>query len=145
MILIDVNLLLYAYDKASPHNKAAAEWLEQIMSEQELVGLPWATMLAFLRISTHRRAPKPLPLSVAIDTMRDWLLRPSVSIVHPGERHWSILSQLLQASQARGALVTDAHLAALATEQGATLCTNDKDFTRFAGLRMRNPLETRGS
>ena len=142
MILIDVNLLLYAYDRASPHNEAAAEWLEQVMSAHEPVGLPWATILAFLRISTHPRAPKPLPLSVAIHTTRNWLLQPSVSIIDPSERHWSILSQLLPASGARGALVTDAHLAALAIEHGATLCTNDKDFTRFAGLRVRNPLRS---
>ena len=71
----------------------------------------------------------------------EWLDCPAVSIVHPGERHWGVLRRLLPAAQARGPLVTDAHLAALAIEHGATLYTTDRDFSRFQGLRTRNPLE----
>lgn len=143
MIVIDANLLLYAYDASSPHHEPARAWLEEVLAAKEHIGLPWIAILAFLRIITDPRMQRARPLPEAISTVEHWLAQPSVSIAQPGERHWTILIRLLPASQARGTLVMDAHLAALAIEHGATLYTNDKDFTRFAGLRMRNPLEAR--
>ena len=86
------------------------------------------------------RGEGPISLSDAVLAVSDWLARPSVVLLDPGERHWSILSSLLPKGQARGSLVTDAHLAALASEHGATLCTNDSDFTRFPGLQLDNPM-----
>lgn len=83
----------------------------------------------------------PLGAAEAVAIVSEWLERPVVATLDPGERHWSILSGLMTTAQARGALVTDAHLAALAIEHGATLCSSDRDFTRFPGLRISNPLE----
>ena len=140
MILVDVNLLLYAYDPSSPHHAQAARWLRRTIAEEARVGLAWVTVLAFLRISTNPRVKRPISLSDAVQVVSDWLSQPSVMLLDPGERHWSILRSLLQKGQARGSLVTDAHLAALAIEHGAILCTNDRDFTRFPDLKLDNPL-----
>jgi len=142
MILIDANVLLYAYDPSSPHHRAARDWLETTLSKPENIGLTWLTLLAFVRIST---SPRPLehPLSTAeaVAIVSDWLERPMVTIPNPGERHWEILRALMTKGQAHGPLIMDAHLAALAIEHGGTLATSDRDFTRFPGLRILNPLE----
>ncbi len=142
MILIDANLLLYAYDASSGSHRRAHAWLEGVLSGPEPFGLAWATILGFLRISTHPRVfASPLSIAEAVSIVSEWLAHPGVRVLDPGERHWAILSELLPASQARGPLVMDAHLAALAIEHGAVLCTTDQDFTRFRGLRRLNPLE----
>ena len=141
MILLDANLLLYAYNSSSEHHAAAKHWLEGVLSQPESVRLAWVSVLAFLRISTNPRAyPYPLSPAEASEIVAEWLVRPTVATLEPGERHWPILSQLLTTTQARGPLVMDAHLAALAIEHGATLCTTDQDFTRFPDLRLLNPL-----
>jgi toxin-antitoxin system PIN domain toxin len=142
MILIDANLLLYAYDPSSPHHPAARDWLEATFSTPEPVGLAWMTLLAFLRIGT---SPRPLenPLSVdeAAALVADWLERPMVTLLNPGERHWQTLCDMMAKGQARGHLIMDAHLAALAIEHGATLATCDRDFALFPGLKFFNPLD----
>jgi uncharacterized protein len=144
VILIDVNLLLYSHDSVSPHHAVARAWLETTFSDSEQVGLAWLTVVAFLRISTARRAlGHPLSVAEATAIVSEWFDRPFVSLVHPGERHWEILQRLLQEGQAAGPLVTDAHLAALAIEHRATLATTDRDFARFPGLRVLNPLASR--
>jgi len=131
MILIDANLLLYAYDTASDNQAEAKRWLEEILSRPEQIRLPWVTILAFLRISTSARAFRhPLSAKEALAVVSEWL-----------SRHFQILSTLLLVAQASGSLVTDAHLAALAIEHGALLCTTDRDFARFPGLRFQNPLQ----
>ena len=141
MILVDANLLIYAHDSASAHHELARGWLETTFSGSEQIGLTWMVVLAFVRITT---SPRPLehPFSIAeaVELVAGWLERPTVALVHPGERHWEILRNLLVEGQAPGSLVMDAHLAALAVEHGATLATTDKDFTRFPGLRVFNPL-----
>lgn len=142
MILIDANLLLYAYDPSSPFRQPAKAWLETAFANEERIGLAWVTILAFLRICTHPRVARPVALQAAVSIVSEWLDFPSVLILQPGERHWQILKRLLPASQAAGPLVMDAHLAALAIEHGAELCTNDRGFRRFEGLRLLNPLET---
>jgi toxin-antitoxin system PIN domain toxin len=141
MILVDANLLLYAYGASSPHHETARRWLEETFSRPEPVRLAWVTILAFLRISTHPRMHgDPFPMAEAAAIVGEWLQQPNVGLLQPGERHWAILNQLLRTFQIRGSLVTDAHLAALAIEHGATLCTNDRDFSRFEGLRVEYPL-----
>ena len=101
------------------------------------------TILAFLRISTNPGlSGRPLRMEEAAAVVDEWLGQPNVDILTPGERHWEILRGLLKVAQVRGALTSDAHLAALAIEHGATLCTCDRDFTRFPGLRILNPLPT---
>ena len=142
MILVDANLLLYASDAASVHHEPASRWLETTLSEPEPVGLAWVAVLAFLRVGTNPRIRKDaLTVEEAADILDSWLERPMVTLVNPGERHWRILLEMLTRGQVRGPLATDAHLAALAIEHGATLATTDRDFARFPGLRFFNPLD----
>lgn len=142
MILPDANLLLYAYNTDAEHHFRARRWLESSLSGAQLFGLSWQTITAFIRIGTNPRAfPNPLKISEATEIVSSWIARPSVTILVPGERHWEILSGLLAEGQAYGPLVMDAHLAALAIEHGATLHTTDKDFSRFSGLQVINPLD----
>ncbi len=141
MILIDTNLLLYSHDTSAAQHAGARSWLEKMLSSGEPVALAWVTILAFVRVGTSARMLRePLEMPEAISIVNDWLALPNVSIPHPGERHWEILSDLLSRFQVWGGLVTDAHLAALAIEHGCTLCTNDRDFSRFEGLRVQYPL-----
>ena len=141
MILVDANILLYAHDSLSSHHQAAERWLEASLSKPEPLGIAWVTILAFLRISTSLRVQlHPLSVSEAIAIVSEWIEHPMVTVLSPGERHWEILRGLLVEGQAAGPLATDAHLAALALEHGATLATVDRDFARFPGLRLLNPL-----
>ena len=141
MNLLDANILLYAYDRSSPHNADARKWLETALSGLAPIAFCWPTILAFLRIATHRKAmARPLAVADARKIVESWLEQPISTIVAPTERHWAILSSLLTAGQVSGALVSDAHLAALAIEHGATLVTNDRDFARFPGLDVEYPL-----
>jgi toxin-antitoxin system PIN domain toxin len=143
VILLDANLLLYAYNSTFEQHKRAKAWLERALSEPAPVGLPWTTILAFLRVGTNPRAfPNPLGPDEATTIVSSWLAHPMVVIAEPGGRHWEILSSLLRSTQSRGPRVMDAHLAALAIEYGATLCTTDNDFKLFPGLQLQNPLET---
>ncbi len=141
MILVDANLLLYAYNPSLERHVAAKTWIEGLFSGPETVALPWPVLLAFLRIVTNPRAfERPLAIDEARSIVEEWLGLPTVVVPNPGERHWAILSSLLDTTRPRGALVMDAHLAALAIEHAAELCSTDRDFSRFPGLRWRNPL-----
>jgi hypothetical protein len=141
LILIDANLLLYAYDSASPRHEAARTWFEAVLSEETDVRFGLVTLLAFLRLGTDPRVfERPLGAADAVALVESWLARPNVSIALPSERHWSRLADLSEASKARGALMMDAHLATLTIEHGARLATTDRDFMRFAGLRFVDPL-----
>lgn len=105
------------------------------------VGLAWAAVLGFIRISTHRQVlSNPLSVDAACDICRSWLAQPQVSLLHPGNRHAEILFGLLRSLGTAGNLTTDAHLAALAIEHQAELHSTDADFRRFPGLRWNNPL-----
>jgi hypothetical protein len=142
VILVDANLLLYAYNPSLERHERSRVWLEEVLSKPGPVRLAWATILAFLRIGTNPRAfENPLSIEEAIRIVSEWLAQPMVAILEPGERHWAILSDLLSTAQLRGPTVMDAHLAALAIEHGATLCTSDRGFTRFPGLRVLNPFD----
>ena len=141
MILIDANLLLYAYDESSSGHVPARSWLDAVFSGKEQVWLSWMTILAFLRISTNPRAlQNPLTMREASEIVETWLERPQVDILNPGESHWQILRELVLDSQVRSQYVADAHLAALAIEHGATLYTHDRDFARFHGLKFVHPI-----
>ncbi|MHB8734068.1 MAG: TA system VapC family ribonuclease toxin [Terriglobales bacterium] len=142
MKLLDANLLLYAYNKAAPQHVRARQWLEAVFVETEAIGLPWVSVLTFLRISTDLRIlPRPYTSTEAIAIVQVWLAQPRTQLVGPTELHWDVLQQVVKQGQARGALVSDAHLAALALERGATLCSTDRDFRRFPGLKLLNPLD----
>lgn len=140
-ILVDANLLIYAYNRAAQQHEAARDWLEARLSGDTLVGLPWPSLLAFLRIVTH---PRLLPRAVeTVDAWRqveNWLSSDVAWIPVPTERHAGILGPLLALPGVRANLVPDAELAALAIEHGLTLCSTDGDFVRFPGLRWQNPL-----
>lgn len=141
MILIDANLLLYAYDPDCPQHEPSRRWLEQALSGRELVRFSWMTLWAFLRISTNPRVfVRPLSVEEAHDTVASWLEQSNAGIVEPGERHLEILGTLLREGQATGPLVMDAALAALAIEHGATLCSTDRDFARFPHLEWEDPI-----
>jgi uncharacterized protein len=141
MILVDANLLLYAYNPSVVQHAKARAWLEEVFSGTEPVGLPWAVVLAFLRIGTNPRAfPQPLTIAEAVSIVSEWFGQPVVRVVEPTERHWALLAELLPGAQVKGPLVTDAHLATLAIEHGAILYTTDGDYSRFPRLRWRNPI-----
>ena len=140
MILLDANILIYAYDASSSYHQQARNWLEHAIAT-ETVRLSWTTVLAFLRITTNPRAvERPLSHLDACELVSQWMAQPSVGVLAPGARHWSILRKLIEESGPRGPLMMDAHLAALAIEYGAVLCTHDRNFARFAGLRVEYPL-----
>ena len=142
MILVDVNLLLYAYTPSLARHSIVRPWLEKAFSGLQPVRIAWVTLLAFLRIGTDSRAfSHPLSAAEATAIVSEWLRLPAVAVLEPGERHWEILSGLMTENQANGPLVMDAHLAALAIEHGATLCTTDQDFSRFPGLQVFNPIK----
>jgi|SRR6185437_4963953 len=141
MIVVDVNVLLYAYQADSPQHQAAADWLSALFAGDEIIGLPWMTLWAFLRISTNQRAwPSPMPVALAFKCVREWLAQSGVVIIHPGPRHAELLERLVTECRVAGALVSDAALAALAIENGAVLASTDRDFSRFHDLRWVNPV-----
>ena len=144
MILVDANLLLYAYNGSSEDHAKAKEWLETVFSGHEPVALCWSVILAFIRIATNSRAfPRPLSRTEAAAVVSEWFNQPQTVVIGPGENHWVILQRALSEGKASGALVSDAHLAALAIEHGATLCSSDRDFARFPRVRLLNPLDGR--
>jgi len=141
MILVDANILLYAYHPRAPRHAASRAWLESVLSGSQFVRFAWVSLWAFLRISTNPRAfEQPLSPPEAMAAVSSWLAQPGAGILEPGERHLEILSRLLAEGQAAGPLVMDAALAALAIEHGATLHTTDRDFARFPGLDWTDPL-----
>ena len=145
MILVDANLLLYAYHpRAEQHEKSLA-WLEASLSGPDLIRFAWVTLWAFIRIATNPRVfDRPLSASEAGAAVSSWLSQSAAGILDPGERHWDILRELMRDGQTAGPLVMDAVLAAIALEHGATICTTDRDFSRFSGLKWTNPLITKG-
>jgi toxin-antitoxin system PIN domain toxin len=140
--LLDANILLYAYDSDSAHHAACRSWLEAAFKSDEIVALPWQTLLAFVRITTNPRATKkPLQIADACNIVSSWLDQVNVSVIGAGERFWELLKHQMLEAQVTGPLVTDAALAALALEHGATLCSVDRDFRRFRGLKLIDPTD----
>jgi toxin-antitoxin system PIN domain toxin len=144
MILVDTNLLIYAVDTDSPRHPVALAWLNETVSSSVLIGLPWAVLTGFIRITTnHRVMRSPMNVEKALAYVNLFLQQPNVSPLNPGEKHWLIMNSLLRDSGTAGNLVTDAHIAAIAIEHGYTVYSADNDFKRFTGLRHINPLEYR--
>lgn len=140
MIVADLNVLIYATDTASKFHLVAKPWLDEAMSESETVGLCTAVTVGFVRLVTNPRVmAHPLGVHVAVDIVEQWLRRRNVTAPQPTIRHYSILRELVDATGVGGNLVSDAHLAAIAIEHGATLWSFDSDFSRFPGLVSRRP------
>lgn len=141
MILVDANLLVYAYVSGMPQHAAARNWLDARLNAAPRVGLPWETLLAFVRIVANPRIfERPPSVPDAWRQVEDWLSCEPVWIPQETGEHRRILGSLLQHSTGRAGLVPDAHLAALAIEHGLILCSTDGDFARFPGLRWKDPL-----
>lgn len=141
MKLPDVNLLIYSVDDSSRHHARARPWLEQALSGTEEVGFAWVALLGFIRIATNPVAfGNALSPARAFEFVDSWLGSPVATVVHPRERHARLLCDLLGPVGTAGNLTSDAHLAALAIEHGAELCSSDNDFSRFEGVRWVNPL-----
>ena len=141
MIVLDANVLLYAYSPASPEHGRARECVEDLLSADALVGLPWQSISAFIRVLTNPNLPGVRRQVLEIlEIVESWLGQPNVRLLSPGERHWTLFRQMLVEGQARGPMTSDAQVAALTIESGGVLYTTDRDFARFPGLRWKNPL-----
>jgi toxin-antitoxin system PIN domain toxin len=142
VILVDANILLYAEDQLSPRHAAARAWWDAELSGVSPVCLCWTVLGAFIRIGTNPRVFEyPLSLDQALARIQSWMDQPCTRIIGPTERHWTVFQKMLRHGQAVANLVTDAHLAALAAEHGCELISTDSDFSRFPGVRWRNPLK----
>lgn len=141
MKIVDINLLIYAINRDTPHYAKAKKWLELSLSSDEPFCFTWIVLLGFLRIITNGRImPTPLPSEVALEIIDEWIRQPPSRILVPTEQHWSILKEILMPLGTAANLTSDAHLAALAIEHGARLYSTDNDFDRFALLRRTNPI-----
>jgi uncharacterized protein len=141
LILIDANILIYARVDSFPQHRVARDWLDRQLSGLPRVGLPWTSLLAFLRLVTNPRVfERPEPVAAAWAQVLAWMGCETVWMPEPTERHAELLGKLLALPGVRGNLVPDAHLATLAMEHGLTLCSADTGFARFPGLRWMNPL-----
>lgn len=141
MKIVDLNLLIYAINSDAPLHDDARKWLERSLSGNETFGLTWVVILGFIRITTNPRImPNPLSPETAMAVVEEWLDISTVRIVPPTERHWNIFKRIVKPLGTAGNLTTDAHLAALAVEHGATIYTTDNDFSRFQFLDWVNPM-----
>ncbi|MHB8873304.1 MAG: TA system VapC family ribonuclease toxin [Myxococcaceae bacterium] len=141
MLLIDVNVLVYAHHQGSKEHRAHRAWLEGTVSSDQAFGMSDLVLSSFLRIVTHPRIfSPPSDMAVALSFVDALRAQPNCVRVEPGERHWDIFRGLCRATGAKGNLVPDAYLAALAIESGSEWVTTDRDFSRFPGLRWRHPL-----
>ena len=135
MLVVDANVLLCAVNSAARDHAAAQRWLSRSLAGGEAVGFAWVVLLAFLRVGTHRAVlPRPLDPGAAGRVLERWLASPAAVLVEPTARHLALLRGLLARAGTAGNLVSDAHLAALALEHGATVVSFDRDFGRFEGL-----------
>ncbi|HEY5791974.1 MAG TPA: type II toxin-antitoxin system VapC family toxin [Chthoniobacterales bacterium] len=141
MILPDVNLLIYAHNVRAPHHSQALDWWNECLAGPNGVALAWVAILGFVRICTHPKTfERPLAVAEATGRVEEWLSLPHVQLIHPSPNHFQKWSELLRQLGTAGNLTTDAHLAALAIERGLILHTTDADFSRFPGLKWKNPL-----
>jgi uncharacterized protein len=142
VILVDANLLLYAHNRSAPEHAAARAWFERAVSGSDRIGVPWPSILAFVRLASNPLVfRQPITPASAWQVARQWLRQDNVWIPTPGTTHGEIFESLLADRRVTSRMVPDAHLAALAIEHGLTLCSTDGDFARFALLRLNNPID----
>ena len=140
MDVVDVNVLLYAVNPDAPHHAAARRWLQAALNRPGALGLTWLVLVGFVRLATHESIwPHPLPTGDALDLVEAWVASPGAIVLEPTGRHVRVLRSLLTETGTGGNLTNDAHLAALAAEHGAMVCSFDNDFDRFPGVRWHPP------
>lgn len=145
MILVDVNVLIYAFRADTTEHTKYRRWLEDRLAGAEPFGVSDLVLSGVVRVLTHPRVfNPPTPADRALAFAAAIRSQPNAVPVHPGPRHWEIFAALCTDSAAKGDLVADAYLAALAIENGCEWITTDRDFARFRGLRWRHPLEVSG-
>jgi len=141
VILVDANLLIYAHVSSFREHERAHAWLDEELNGNARIGLPWSSLLAFVRIVTNPRVlPRPQAIAAAWQQVEAWLDCENAWIPGPTDRHREVLGSLLESAGVKGDLVSDAHLGALALEHGLTVCSTDGDFARFSQVRWLNPL-----
>jgi len=142
MLLVDVNVLVYAYRSEAPNHPAYQQWLEDIVNSDQSYGMSDIVLSGFLRVATHPRVfHPPTPIEAALAFVGALYRQPNCVPITPGPRHWDIFTHLCQTAGAAGNLVPDAYLAALAIESGSEWITTDRDYSRFPGLKWRHPLD----
>lgn len=138
MILPDVNVLLHAVNAGAAQHKVSHAALRNAY-KAGLVAMCWPALLGFLRLSTRAGIfPRPLSIEQALGVMQSWLDHPATVMAQPTPQHAAILAGLLMGAGQGGPLVSDVHLAALAIEHRATVLSFDRDFERFAGVRLQH-------
>jgi len=142
MVLLDVNVLVYAHRQDSPHHHPYRKWLESLINSDESYGLSDLVLSGFIRVVTHPNVfNPPSSMNKALSFARELRDQPTCAIINPGPRHWDIFCRLCEAAEIKGNRVPDAFLAALAIESGSEWVTADRDYHRFPGLRVRHPLD----
>ena len=141
MVLLDVNVLVYAHRQDAPNHQAYFNWLEALVNSDQAYSLSDLVLSSFIRVVTHPRVfSPPSTTSQALTFVQELRTQPNCVVVMPGERHWDIFCRLCQEAEVKGNLVPDAYLAALAIESGSEWITTDRDYSRFPGLQFRHPL-----
>jgi toxin-antitoxin system PIN domain toxin len=142
LILPDVNVLVHAHREDSEHHAVCSRWLRHLLDDDLAYGMSELVLSGFVRVVTHPRIfTDPSPLDEALAFAGQVREQPHCVLVRPGDRHWEIFRRLSREAGARGNLVPDAYLAALAIESGSEWITLDRDFSRFKGLRWRHPAD----
>lgn len=142
MILLDVNVLVYAHRKDTPEHDRYRDWLEDLINGESAYAVSDLVLSGFLRVVTHPRVfADPTPLDIALAFVTEIRDRPNCVTAKPGDRHWEIFLRSCKESGTRGNLIPDAFLAAIAIESGFEWITTDRDFSRFHGLNWRHPFE----
>ena len=140
MKLVDANVLLYAVNSDADHHERSRRWLDESLSGEDTVAFAWIALLSFVRLATREGLfPHPLSMDGAMDRVDSWLSAPSAVVLEPTIEHGRVLRSLLAPLTTAGNLVNDAHLAALAVEHKCDIVSFDSDFSRFAGVRWREP------
>lgn len=142
MVLLDVNVLVYAHRQDAPHHLQYLSWLEDLINSDHAYGVSDLVLSGFLRVVTHPRVfNPPSGMDKALAFVEELRNQSTCTIINPGPRHWEIFCRLCKTANIKGNLVPDAFLAALAIESGSEWVTADRDYHRFPGLRVRHPLE----
>jgi toxin-antitoxin system PIN domain toxin len=142
MRLVDANILVYAFTTSFPQHERARSWLDDRLSDAVPLGLPWPSLVAFVRLtSNHRLFERPVSVAAAWRQVDEWLACDAAWVPNPTPRHQTVLGGLLSATGLRAEHVPDAHLAALALEHGLAVASADTDFSHFPGIRLENPLQ----